>query len=89
MSHRYRKTTYIEEGAYGSEDVKTIYMHQNNSCDVVTIYDEDFNVIISYGDTTRRTLMQGIREMLTDKPEENKLIEFWIKEDRDKKDGNR
>ncbi len=84
MSHKYRKTTYIEEGAYASEDIKNLYMHQNNSCDVITIYDEDYNVIISFTDTTKRTFIQAFEELISDDPEENKLVEYWTYEEREK-----
>ena len=41
MSHVRVKTEYQVEGAYGSTEKKILYAHHNNSCDVVTFFDED------------------------------------------------
>ena len=81
MSHRYLKTTYVEEGSYGSEEIRTIYMHQNNSCDVITIYDENFDVILSFGDTTSRPLHIALEELWTDEPEDNNKLSYLSAEE--------
>lgn len=44
MSHLRVKTTYVEPGAWGSSETKTLYCHHNLSCDVVVFYNEDGNV---------------------------------------------
>ena len=48
MSHTKVKTTYVEQGPYGSDDVKTLYCHHNHSCDVVTYYEENGEVALMF-----------------------------------------
>lgn len=40
MSHTRVKTTYAEQGSYGSTDYKTLYCHHNYNSDFTTFYNE-------------------------------------------------
>ena len=44
MSHIRVKTKYYTMGAYGSVDEKVLYADLDNSCDIITYYDENGNV---------------------------------------------
>lgn len=41
MSKNRLKTKYIEEAAWGTTETKTLYAVHNNSCDIVSFYNED------------------------------------------------
>ena len=45
MSHTRVKTTYETEGVYAYTEVHTLYCHHNHSCDIITFYDEDGEVV--------------------------------------------
>jgi hypothetical protein len=45
MSKTRVKTTYAEEGAYGSTEYKTLYCFHNHSCDYTTFYNEDGSIV--------------------------------------------
>ena len=56
MSHNRYKTKYIveEQGISSSYDVeKTLYASYNNSCDIVTFYDNDFDILFYAQDTVK------------------------------------
>ncbi len=40
MSHTRVKTTYKEAGAYGADEVKTLFCDHHHTCDCVVFYDE-------------------------------------------------
>lgn len=63
MSHVRVKTEYQVEGAYGSTEKKILYAHHNNSCDVVTFFDEDGTYLFSVGDTIDNNLMDAINRL--------------------------
>ncbi len=44
MSHLRVKTSYKQEGIYGSTEVKFLYCDHNNTCNCVTFYDEDGHI---------------------------------------------
>lgn len=44
MSHTRVKTTYSEEGEWGSTRKRTLYCHHNHSCDCTTYFNEDGDV---------------------------------------------
>lgn len=84
MSHLYRKIKYTREAGYGTEEEMYIYMHQNNSCDYVSFYDENFNFIFGYGDTTSKPLDIQIMKLWTKDIESCPEIERWSSEDFEK-----
>ena len=63
MSHTRLKTTYKESGIWGSVVEKTVYADYNNSCDIVTFYDDDGNVIFSIEDTLAGNLLEAIMKI--------------------------
>lgn len=60
MSHRRHKAEYISLGAYGNEEKHTLYCHENLSCDYTTFYDEEGNVIFSFGDCDHPNIMDAM-----------------------------
>lgn len=50
MSSTYKKINYVEEGAYGSTIERTLYAQFNATSDTVSIYDDNRNLILSYGE---------------------------------------
>jgi len=64
MSHYYLKTKYKEEGSYGSTEEHTLYAHHNLSCDVVSIYDEKGDCILSFDDTLDNNILDAINRLL-------------------------
>jgi hypothetical protein len=63
MSHIRVKTEYQVQGAYGSTEKRTLYAHHNNSCDVVTFFDEDGTYLFSVEDTMDNNLMDAINRL--------------------------
>lgn len=63
MSHIKVKTEYQVSGAYGSTEKKTLYAHHNNSCDIVTFFDEDGTYLFSVEDTMDNNLMDAINRL--------------------------
>jgi hypothetical protein len=51
MSNSYRKIKYESEGPYGSSDEKWLYIHMNNSSDIVSVYDDDGDMLFSFIET--------------------------------------
>jgi uncharacterized protein YrzB (UPF0473 family) len=60
MSHVRVKTEYQIQGAYGSTEKRILYAHHNNSCDIVTFFDEDGTYLFSVEDTMDNNLMDAI-----------------------------
>ncbi len=89
MSHVRLKTTYNEEGSYGSVDQYVLYAHHNNSSDYVTFYDEKGNVILVVPDTLDNNLLDAINRLYAPNKEglhHNGLIdkvEYMDKNDRE------
>jgi hypothetical protein len=77
MSHCRLKTTYNEMGAYGSVDKKTLYAHHNNSCDIVSFYDENGNFLFCVEDTMDNNLFDAIKRLFYawEDARANKLME--------------
>lgn len=63
MSHLRVKTTYNEEGSYGSVEKKTLYAHHNLSCDYTTFYDHDGSVILSFPDTIDNNIFDAMASL--------------------------
>ena len=73
---RYRvKTEYVTQGAYGSLDKNILYAEHNNSCDIVTFYEEDGTVLFCVEDTERNNLFDAIQRLYTPFNKDGKLIE--------------
>lgn len=52
MSSEYRKIKYQEEGAYGSIVEKYIYVWSHNTSDIMVFFDDNFNYLFSYAETS-------------------------------------
>lgn len=76
MSHIRIKTTYQESDGRGLAIAKTIYADHNLSCDVITIYDSEGDVIFSFEDTEPNNLFDAIKRLV-----------FPFKENRELADG--
>lgn len=63
MSHIRVKTKYNVEGSYGTIEERVLYSHHNNSCDVVTYYDENGKVLFCVEDTTQNNLLDAINRL--------------------------
>ena len=87
MSHYRVKTKYNEEGAYGSVDEKVLYAHHNLSCDYVTFFDENGNVIMTVPDTMDNNILDAINRLYMPFKKDNILdegIEFMNADDKAK-----
>lgn len=82
MSHLYLKTEYNTEGAYGSIDKHTLYAHINNSCDIVTFYEENGTILFSVEDTLENNLLDAINRLYSNKKDSS--VESMTKEDRER-----
>ncbi len=70
MSHRYTKIQYEEMGAYGSVEKKTLYCHENLSCDVTSFYDHNGMFLFCFEDTMDNNLFAAMKTLLAaDNPE--------------------
>ena len=45
MSHTRVKTTYEVQGSYGSTETIELFCHHNHSCDYITFYDKDGDIV--------------------------------------------
>ena len=73
---RYRvKTEYITQGAYGSSEKNILYAEHNNSCDIITFYEEDGTVLFCVEDTERNNLFDAIQRLYSPFNKDGKLIE--------------
>ena len=88
MSHERIKTTYNTEGAYGSTEKHTLFVHHNHCSDYVTFYDEQGDVILVIPDTIENNLFDAIQRLMYQKlshDDNNNLIngcERMTEEDR-------
>mgnify|MGYP000494915386 CR=1 FL=1 len=80
MSHHRIKTKYENDTGMGIVEQKTLYMDINNSCDVVTIRDDDGSVIYSYGEGSNN-FEDALIRLIKGMPETDDTIERWDKED--------
>lgn len=76
MSHTRLKTKYLEDTGFGYEIEKTLYLDINNSCDVVTILDDDKEHIFSFSEGDNNFADAFIR-LMQNSPKEDKSIETW------------
>jgi len=87
MSHIRVKTKYQVQGAYGSTEKRTLYAHHNNSCDVVTFFDEDGTYLFSVEDTIDNNLMDAINRLYAPHKNSSELddnVQYMDADDRSK-----
>ena len=88
MSHVRVKTEYQIQGAYGSTEKRTLYARHNNSCDVVTFFDEDGTYLFSVEDTMDNNLMDAINRLYAPHKNTsgklNEYVQFMDADDRSK-----
>ncbi len=63
MSHTRVKTKYYTMGAYGSVDEKILYADLDNSCDMITYYDEQGRIILVVEDTQDNNILDAINRL--------------------------
>jgi len=86
MSHSRYKTKYFEEGAYGETIENTLYVDYNNSCDIVSFYNENFDLILTVQDTVNNNLMEAMIKIWNHNDENpHQDVEHWTIEDQQKK----
>jgi len=82
---RYKTTFKSESGYYGEVEEHTLYADYNNSCDIVTFYNENFDIILQVGDTVENNLIEALIRIWnhnSNNPIEN--VENWSFEDKQK-----
>ena len=92
MSSYYLKTEYQEEAFYGAGcylEKHKLYAWHNNSCDIVTIRDENGNTILSFNDTVDNNIFDAIGRLVWawDDAHSSKLtegVEHMANEEREK-----
>lgn len=60
MSHYIVKTTYKTEGAWGETEDNTLYALHNNTCDIVSYYDDNGRFIMAVPDTIDTNIVDAI-----------------------------
>ncbi len=51
MSNSYKKIKYESEGPYGSIEEKWLYIRLNNSSDIISVYDDDGDMLFCFTET--------------------------------------
>ena len=74
MSRHRVKTEYVTQGAYGSLDKNILYAEHNNSCDIVTFYEEDGTILFCVEDTEKNNLFDAIQRLYAPFNKDGKLI---------------
>ena len=69
------KTKYYTEGGYGSEDENYLYATHNNSCDIVTFYDEKGDWLFSVPDTMNNNILDAINKLYSPRTLDGKYKE--------------
>ena len=75
MSKHRVKTEYMTQGVYGSTEKNILYAEHNNSCDIITFYEEDGTVLFCVEDTERNNLFDAIQRLYTPFNKDGKLID--------------
>lgn len=65
MSHYRLKTTYNEEGPYGTTEEKILFVEHNLSTDRVSFFHEDGSLIFSVPDTISNNILDAINKLYT------------------------
>ena len=66
MSHTRVKGSYSVEIGWGNTESKTVYCHHNHTCDCVTFYDEEGNIMnMSFCETGQRDLWDLILDLMS------------------------
>ena len=81
MSHVRIKTTFEVSAPFGTTETKTLYAHHNNSCDVVTFYDDSGKFMFSFEDTMPNSLMHAIHRLCELRRDLMPGVEFMNDED--------
>jgi hypothetical protein len=66
MAHQYFKTKYKEEACDGGgcyEEERTLYVHHNESCDIVSFYDEKGKCVLSFTDTLENNIFDAMNKL--------------------------
>lgn len=79
MSHHRIKTKYQEDTGYNFEE-RTLYMDINNSCDIVTISNDDGRVIWCYSEGSNN-FEDAIIRLINHIKEPSDKVEYWDQED--------
>lgn len=73
---KYRvKTEYLTIGAYGSSEKHTLYATHNNSCDIITFYEEDGSILFCVENTEKNNLFDAIQRLYAPFNKNGELIE--------------
>lgn len=73
MSSIYQKIKYRESGEYGSIIEKILYVHQNNSSDITTFYNENGDFLLSFEDTLGDNIFEKMVEVIKNWKENNNI----------------
>ena len=76
MSHERLKTKYYEEGPYGTKEERILYVDHNDTCDVVTFYDDEGFSFFSVADTIDNNLFNAIVKLYLPKKDGDETIEY-------------
>jgi len=66
MAHQWFKTkykTYAYHGAGCYEEEHTLYVHHNESCDLVLFYDEKGECILAFEDTLKNNIFDAMNRL--------------------------
>jgi hypothetical protein len=66
MAHQYFKTKYKEEVPCGTSctvEERTLYVHHNESWDIVSFLDENGNYLLSFQDTVHPNLFEAMNSL--------------------------
>jgi hypothetical protein len=84
MSSTRYKTTYCTEEEYGQTKEYNLYANYNNSSDIVTFYDENFEPILIVQDCVSNNLMEALIRIWNHNDENDLGVQKWTKEDNEK-----
>ena len=74
MSHIRLKTKYKVQGAYGSTEERILYADHNNSCDIITFYYEDGDVLMAVEEIDNN-IFEAISKLYAPHKNRSELIE--------------
>jgi len=63
MSSYIVKTKFVTQGVYGSEEERTLYAVHNNTCDIISFYDDTGDYLFSVEDTETNNLFDAIERL--------------------------
>lgn len=59
MSHSYKKIQYQTEAEWGTTETHTLYAHSNDTCDIVSIYDDEGGLLLCYSENIGAGINMG------------------------------